>query len=552
MPKINITLLIFAAIFTLLGCTPEFKPKSVKHVVVIGIDGMSVGGLMEANTPNFDQYIAEGAYSFNTRNVMPTSSGPNWTAMLTGSGVAQTGVTSNDWRYNNYSLPPVVTTKNGRYPDIFYAIKQANPNLKTSSVYHWSGFSNLYDHSHVDLDFDPKTEVLTAKKAAEIIETEKPNYLFVQIDHVDGAGHHSGHMTPGYFKAVELADSLTNIIVESTKKAGIYEETVFMVIADHGGVGYGHGHETVQGNEVPFILFGSGVKKNYKIPVAVNLYDIAATSAFALNVTAPQVWIGRPVECAFEKSPDINPESLMGEFLLPSTYVPVISPRKTNGESGGLFIDKNAVVSIESTGANGKIYYTLDGTIPNRKSMVYDKPFEITTSGVIKAAFFSDAGGQSAFSEGYYRVVKGVNASTGVNYTLYKGKEWTKLPDFSLLQPVHQGKTLEISLDEIEDQIKSYTGVVFEGKIQIDKSGDYSFTTRSDDGSKLYINGKEIVNNDGDHGIQEREGSIYLEKGRHDVKVEYFNGGGGYFLSATYQGPDTPKQILSPNKLTIK
>jgi hypothetical protein len=513
---------------------------------------MSVGGLVESKTPNFDEYIENGAWTFNARNVLPTSSSPNWGTMLTGSGVAQTGITSNQWRYNNYNLPPVVTTENGRYPDIFYAIKKSNAGLKTSSIYHWSGFANLYDNTHVDLDYDIENEVATGEKAAEIIKSEKPNFLFVQIDHVDGAGHRDGHMTPGYFKAVELADSLAGVIVDAAKEAGIFDKTLFIITADHGGVGFGHGHETVQGNEVPFILYGKSIKKDYQIPAAVNLHDVAATAAFALNVTAPQVWQGRPVICAFEGVPEPDPESLIGQFMAPSTHIPVMFPRKPNGEVGGLFVDEKAMVSMESAGTEGKIRYTTDGSIPTINSTVYDEPFEMTQSGIVKAAYFGINGSQSATTEGYFRVVKNITENTGVRYKLYQGSNWDKLPDFNAINPFEEGRVFEFTTDDMADKISNNTGVVFEGMLHIENEGRYSFTTKSDDGSKLYINDEQIVDNDGDHGVQEREGSVNLESGKAKIRVEYFNGGGGFFLNVTYSGPGVTKQIISPDRLTLK
>lgn len=520
---------------------------NIKHVIIIGIDGMSVGGVMQANTPNFHEYMKNGAYSLRTRNVMPTISAPNWEAMLTSSGVALTGVTSNDWRVDNYALPPVLTTENGRYPDIFYVLKKSNRSLKTASIYQWDGFGNLYDHQFVDIDATCKDERATTDKVMDVIKNDRPNFLFIHLDQCDHAGHQYGHMTPEYLKAVELADQLAGEIVKATKDAGTFEETLFIIVADHGGKGKDHGHETLQGNEVPFILYGSSLKKGYEIPALVRLYDVAATSAYVFHAEMPQAWEGRPVECAFAGSPE--PKNLIGNFMAPSTYIPVISPNKPNGEVGGLFINKKAMVTIETSGPDGKIRYTTDGTMPNAQSEVYLKPFEMLSSGVVKAAYFGNDGKISDCSKGYFRVVKNVQANTGVSYTLYQGINLTKLPDFALLKPIAKGKTLEISLDGLENKIGENTGVVFQGLITIGEDGRYTFSTLSDDGSKLYINGKQVVDNDGDHGVQERQGSVDLTKGKHPIKVEYFNGGGGSFLNCLYSGPGIPRQIISPDIL---
>jgi hypothetical protein len=146
-------------------------------------------------------------------------------------------------------------------------------------------------------------------------------------------------------------------------------------------------------------------------------------------------------------------------------------------------------------------------------------------------------------------VIKQPAANTGVNFTLYKCSNLTKVPDFSILQPSSNGKTLEINTDEIEDRIGENTALVFQGQINIETDGQYTFSTLSDDGSKLYIDGKLTVDNDGDHGVQEKQGSITLSKGKHQIKVEYFNAGGGCFLNCMISGPRIPRQIISPDFL---
>jgi hypothetical protein len=542
-----ISFLIFSFVWFFMNSTSSAM-GNIKHVIIIGVDAMSVGGIMQANTPNFHEYMKNGAYSLHTRNVMPTISAPNWEAMLTSSGVALTGVTSNDWRVDNYNLPPVVTTGNTRYPDIFYVLKKSNSLLKTAAIYQWDGFGNLYDHQYVDIDATCKDERATTDKVIEVIKRDKPNFLFIHFDQCDHAGHVYGHMTPNYLKAVELADELAGEIVHSTKEAGIFDETLFIIVADHGGKGKDHGHETLQGNEVPFILYGKSVKKGYEIPAVVRLYDVAATSAFVFHAEIPQAWEGRPVECAFAGSPE--PGNLIGTFMAPSTYIPVISPNKPNGEVGGLFINQKAIVTIESSGpADGKIRYTTDGTIPSAHSEVYRHPFEMTSSGVVRAAYFGNDGKKSDCSKGYFRVVNNVTENTGVTFDLYKCVNLTKVPDFSILKPCSKGKTLEISTADIETQIGENTALVFQGMINIGSDGQYTFSTLSDDGSKLYIDEKLIVDNDGDHGVQEKQGSIILKKGKHLIKVEYFNAGGGCFLNCLFSGPGIPKQIISPDFL---
>lgn len=89
----------------------------------------------------------------------------------------------------------------------------------------------------------------------------------------------------------------------------------------------------------------------------------------------------------------------------------------------------------------------------------------------------------------------------------------------------------------------------YTGFIQIDTPGSYTFYTTSDDGSKLYINGTQVVNNDGAHSSRERSGNITLTTGLHDIQVLFFENGGGENLSVAYQGPSISKQNIPFSKL---
>ena len=84
----------------------------------------------------------------------------------------------------------------------------------------------------------------------------------------------------------------------------------------------------------------------------------------------------------------------------------------------------------------------------------------------------------------------------------------------------------------------------YNGYIEIATSGSYTFYTSSDDGSKLYINGVQVLDNDGNHGTQERSGTITLDSGLHEIQVLFFENGGGETLTVQYQGPSITKQNI--------
>lgn len=81
-------------------------------------------------------------------------------------------------------------------------------------------------------------------------------------------------------------------------------------------------------------------------------------------------------------------------------------------------------------------------------------------------------------------------------------------------------------------------------EIHINEAGEYNFSTRSDDGSILFINGEEVVVNDGLHGTRTREGAFELEAGTHEVEIVFFENFGGDNLSVSLSGPDTEGQAI--------
>lgn len=64
--------------------------ETIKHVLLIGLDGVSPEGFQYASTPVMDDLISKGCLSLKTRAVLPTVSAPNWATILWGTGPGTT------------------------------------------------------------------------------------------------------------------------------------------------------------------------------------------------------------------------------------------------------------------------------------------------------------------------------------------------------------------------------------------------------------------------------------------------------------------------------
>ncbi len=64
----------------------------------------------------------------------------------------------------------------------------------------------------------------------------------------------------------------------------------------------------------------------------------------------------------------------------------------------------------------------------------------------------------------------------------------------------------------------------YTGSFYVMEEGKYRFQLRSDDGSRLYIDNRLVVDNDGAHPARTKSGRIRLSEGNHRIRVEYFQG----------------------------
>jgi hypothetical protein len=230
---------------------------------------------------------------------------------------------------------------------------------------------------------------------------------------------------------------------------------------------------------------------------------------------------------------------------------PVISSRYA------IFTD-NAQISLFNEMKKGDIYYTTDGSVPDKNAKLYKKPIKISQSSTIKSITVYENGITSAVSEKSFNKVDLTAAidregfENGLKYGYYdKGiTEWRKLPDFSTLKASNEGITEQLNIEKSASD--EHFAMVFEGFVQVPKDGIYTFYSNSDDGTQLFIHGKLLVDNDYTHPMSEKSGDIALKKGKHPIRLTFFQGGGGKGLEVSYRGPGIKKREIPARALFHK
>ncbi len=95
------------------------------------------------------------------------------------------------------------------------------------------------------------------------------------------------------------------------------------------------------------------------------------------------------------------------------------------------------------------------------------------------------------------------------------------------------------------------------GEIRIERTGVYTFGLSSDDGSRLWIDGRLVVDNWGLHGAGWVEGSVRLTRGRHRVRIDFVDNGGSYWFEWRWTPPGgrpgpVPPEVLAWTSYDIK
>ena len=190
-------------------------------------------------------------------------------------------------------------------PTVFSLLHEQYPKAVSAYIGWWDVIADLIDTTCINYKYMVKGKEASImgvlNKTCEYIKQYKPAITFATLDEPDGVGHAIGHDTPAYYDSLKVIDKGIGKVIQATKDAGIYDETIFILTTDHGGVGRGHGARSLLEYEGPFIICGKNVKKLGEFKESMMQYDIAATTAYIFGLKTPQVWTGRPMKQVFAK-----------------------------------------------------------------------------------------------------------------------------------------------------------------------------------------------------------------------------------------------------------
>ena len=146
-------------------------------------------------------------------------------------------------------------------------------------------------------------------------------------------------------------------------------------------------------------------------------------------------------------------------------------------------------------------------------------------------------------------ILAGCTATPKVNYKIWYDWQERHLPDFSTLgEPAVVGVKANLDLEGIDDT-KNHFCAVFETEIKVKTEEEYTFILTTDDGSRLYVDGEMLIESDGARGPIEEKAVKVLSKGKHAIKVEWFDYDKGQSIVFRYSTPTIKEREIDDTHL---
>ncbi|MBT5425213.1 MAG: hypothetical protein HOK84_03400, partial [Bacteroidetes bacterium] len=193
------------------------------------------------------------------------------------------------------------------------------------------------------------------------------------------------------------------------------------------------------------------------------------------------------------------------------------------------------------------IHYSLDGSTPDRNSPLFSVEIAITESTMVKAIAYWKNGESSRVSEFQLEKTKAIpavsaNPSTGLKYDFFTGA-WEKIPEFAQLNTDRSGISTKLDLSPARGLTQDFA-LQFKAYLNVPSTDVYIFHVSSDDGGRLIIDGRELVNYDGIHGMGVKKAPVALERGFHPIEFLYFQHLGGLGLTVSWESKDIPLEEI--------
>jgi hexosaminidase len=205
----------------------------------------------------------------------------------------------------------------------------------------------------------------------------------------------------------------------------------------------------------------------------------------------------------------------------------------------------SSLIEMVNYANRGNIYYTVDGTEPGVTSMLYEGPFYLHESTLVKAKVIDTEAPSDQINEGLEatRSVHSVDTVVnGMRWQYYKNVE-RAFDIKSLGKPFSEGISYLFAVNDIVDE-ENNVMVLHDAYLKINTPGTYTFYMVQDDRAQLYLNNELVLDGSKGRTPPVITGQIDLKEGMHKMFVPFFDLYADEYLSIEMEGPGLARQMI--------
>jgi predicted AlkP superfamily pyrophosphatase or phosphodiesterase len=277
----------------------DIRTSPVRRAVLIVLDGLRPDAIARFQLHHVASLARRGASTFRAQTVCPSVTPCAMASLLTGAAPERHGIQSERIRMPHPSGPVHPLAKElakHSLPSSFFMPRV--PFLMRGIASRLAAALGLDEFRNHGAN---AAEVLAAARYR--LATQRRGLIALHWLDADRAGHASGWMSPQYGEAARRMDAALGALEDDIDFAD--PATLIIALADHGGGGATPRHHNSAhplDTTIPVMLAGGAIVPG-ELGNGVSLTDIPATILWALGVSRPESYVGRPLMQAFAKLP---------------------------------------------------------------------------------------------------------------------------------------------------------------------------------------------------------------------------------------------------------
>lgn len=255
---------------------PDIGHPFFKRIVVLNIDGVRKDIFDSIALPTIERLKKEGAsHTMGLETVYRALTNPAFASIFTGTIPVVHGIRNNN-------LGQSILTEG--LPDIVPSIAYGSMHVKHFCKKYWeTRIISLPRHSIYASD-----DIMLRWLKEDMVNRDEVRLFVADFSEADFLAHAYGSKSKKYKEALQRIDKRIGEFLDWMQLKGMHNDTAIIVCSDHGISRIDHSYLIAKSEIfVPFLLYGKGIKKDYKIQRPGKIMDICCTIAYLLGIRYP-------------------------------------------------------------------------------------------------------------------------------------------------------------------------------------------------------------------------------------------------------------------------